>query len=121
LLTLNNKGNFAISPCNTTPIEFSSCKGRKVKGPFSGGDITSDGGVVLLSQMDRKLKPTQRYAQVITGPRVKRRCEHSTLTLLRQRIYSLCLGYEDLNDHDTMRRDIGFQTAVVRDRDLASA
>jgi len=107
--------------CNTTPIEFSSCKGRKVKGQFSGGAITSDGGVMLLSQMDRKIQLAQRLAQVITDPRVKKRCEHSTLSLLRQRIYSLCLGYEDLNDHDTMRKDIGFQTAVVRDRDLASA
>ena len=107
--------------CNTIPIDFSTCKGRKVKGQFSGGDITSDGGVMLLHQVDKKLKLTRHLARVINDPRVKKQCDHSTLSLLRQRIYGLCLGYEDLNDHDTLRKDIALQTAVVRDRDLASA
>ena len=107
--------------CNTTRIEFSTCKGRKVNGQFNGGDITSDGGVMMLSQVDKKLQLTKRLARVVTDPRVKKRCDHSTLNLLRQRIYGLCLGYEDLNDHDTIRKDIGLQTAVSSDRDLASA
>jgi len=110
-----------MTVCNTKQLEFSICKGRKIKGQFSGGDITSDGGVMLLSQIDKKLHLTKRLSLVINDPRVKKRCDHSTLSLLRQRIYGLCLGYEDLNDHDTMRKDIGLQTAVARDSDLASA
>lgn len=110
-----------MTVCNTIPIDFSTCKGRKVKGQFNGGDITSDGGVMLLSQVDKKLKLTSRLSRVMNDPRVKKRCDHSTLSLLQQRIYGLCLGYEDLNDHDTMRKDIGLQTAVSRDSDLASA
>ena len=110
-----------MTVCNTKQLAFSTCKGRKIKGQFSGGDITSDGGVMLLSQIDKKLHLTKRLSQVVNDPRVKKRCDHSTLSLLRQRIYGLCLGYEDLNDHDTMRKDIGLQTAVARDSDLASA
>jgi hypothetical protein len=110
-----------MTKCNTNQLHFSTCKGRKVKGQFSGGDITSDGGVMLLSQMDKHLKLTQQLAQAVNDPRIKKRCDHSTLNLLRQRIYGLCLGYEDLNDHNTMRKDIALQTAVVRDDDLASA
>ncbi len=64
---------------------------------------------------------TQRLVKVIEDPRVKRRCDRSLLSLLRQRIYGLCLGYEDLKDHDTLRKDIALQTAVCRDTDLASS
>ena len=110
-----------MTNCNTNRVEFSTNKGRKIQGQFNGGDITSDGGVMLLSQVDKKLQLTKRLARVINDPRVKKRCDHSTLSLIRQRIYALCLGYEDLNDHDTMRKDIAFQTAVARDSDLASA
>jgi hypothetical protein len=110
-----------MTVCNTTQFKFSTCKGRKVNGQFTGGDITSDGGVMLLSQVDKKLQLTKRLARVVNDPRVKWRCDHSVLYLLRQRIYGLCLGYEDLNDHDTIRKDIGLQTAVSSDRDLASA
>ena len=110
-----------MTNCNTKMIEFSSSKGRKVQGQFNGGDITSDGGVMLLSQVDKQLKLTKRLSQTIDDPRVKRRCDHSLLSLLRQRIYGLCLGYEDLNDHDTLRTDVALQTAVARDTDLASS
>jgi len=121
LVKLKNKGDFAMTVCNTNLIEFSSSKGRKIHGQFKGGDITSDGGVMLLTQVDNKLKLTRRLGKVIEDPRVKRRCDHSLLSVLRQRIYGLCLGYEDLNDHDTLRKDIGLQTAVCRDTDLASS
>jgi hypothetical protein len=110
-----------MTKCNIDHLDLSTCKGRKVNGKFSGGDITSDGGVMLLSQIDKKMKLTKRLAQVVHDPRVKRRCDHSTLNLLRQRIYSLCLGYEDLNDHNGIRKDIALQTAAGCDSELASA
>ncbi|NIP26993.1 MAG: IS1380 family transposase, partial [Phycisphaerae bacterium] len=110
-----------MTVCTTTSIRFSSSKGRKVEGGFNGGDITSDGGVMLLSQMDKQIKLTNHLSKVIVDSRVKKRCDHSLLSLLRQRIYGICLGYEDLNDHDTLRKDIGLQTAVARDTDLASS
>ena len=47
---------------STTPLEFASCKRRKVKADFGGGEITSDAGVMLQSEIDKKLKLTQRIA-----------------------------------------------------------
>jgi hypothetical protein len=64
---------------------------------------------------------TKAVAQALEDGRRKKSCRHSLLSLLRQRIYGLCLGYEDLNDHDVLRQDIGLQTAVERDEALASA
>jgi hypothetical protein len=92
-----------------------------VEASFQGGDITSDGGVLLLQQVDRRLGLTEAIAQVLQDPRRRASCEHDLLSLLRQRVYGLALGYEDLNDHSDLRRDLALQTAVGRDTELASA
>lgn len=103
------------------PVQFSSCKRRQVVADFSGGDITSNGGVVLLRELDRRLKLTESVNRCIADPRRKGACEHSQLALLKQRIYALALGYEDLNDHTSLRLDGAVQTAVDSDKRLASA
>jgi hypothetical protein len=92
-----------------------------VEASFRGGDITSDGGVLLLQQADRRLGLTEAIARVLRDPRRRASCDHDLVSLLRQRVYGLALGYEDLNDHATLRRDLAIQTAVGRDTDLASA
>ena len=102
-------------------LEFPGCKGRKVEVEFSGGDVTSDGGVLLLRQADRRLGLTARMAKAVDDPRNPALCDHSQLSMLRQRVYGLALGYEDLNDHATLRVDPAIQTAVERDTDLASS
>lgn len=109
-----------MTVCTTQSIEFTRCKRRKVVGDFSGGEITSDAGVLLLSEVDRRLRLTERIAPKFDDPRCKGKCDHSMRDLLRQRIYALALGYEDLNDHATLRKDTALQTAVGRDTDLAS-
>ncbi len=101
-------------------IEFTSCKRRKVQADFGGGEITSDAGVMLLSEADKKLKLTERIAPNLYDPRCPGKCDHSMLDLLRQRVYAIALGYEDLNDHDTLRKDTALQTAVGRDSTLGS-
>ena len=106
--------------CNTTKIEFSGLKRRKIEADFSGGAITSDGGVLLLRSVDRRLRLTERVAEQIVDPRDPDKIQHQVVDLLRQRIYGLACGYEDLNDHDTLRGDIAFQTAVDKDRVLGS-
>src|SRR5208282_3261585 len=58
---------------------------------------------------------------VLPDPRAPERIEHPLLSLVRQRIYGLAQGYEDLNDHDTLRHDLVWQTAVERDQVLASS
>jgi len=86
-----------------------------------GGDVTSDGGSLLLRQVDRRLGLTAKVSQALRDSRRKASCEHNVRSLLRQRVYGLALGHEDVNDHELLRRDPALQTAVDRDRLLASS
>ncbi len=110
-----------MTNCNTNSIEFTRCKRRKVQANFSGGEITSDAGVMLLHQVDKIINLTDRIAATANDPRNKKKITHSIRDMLRQRVYSLALGYEDLNDHDALRKDTAIQTAVGKDEDLASS
>lgn len=110
-----------MTVCTIPKVEYTRYKRRKVEAQFIGGDITSDGGVMLLREVDKKLNLTERIASVFKDPRCKNKIQHDLLAILRQRVYSIALGYEDLNDHDTLRKDKAVQTAVERDSDLASA
>ncbi len=107
--------------CSRDQLEFPGCKGRKVESDFSGGNVTSDGGLLLLRQADRRLGLTSSVARLLADPRRQASCEHTSLSMLRQRVYGLAAGYEDLNDHDTLRRDLAWQTAVERDKPAASS
>ena len=102
-------------------LDFPGCKGRRVEAEFSGGDVTSDGGVLLLRQADRRLGLTAAAAKLLDDPRRQASCDHDLLSMLRQRVYGLALGYEDLNDHDALRSDPAIQTSVDKDTALASA
>ena len=81
-----------MTKCNTRTIDFSTCKSRLVQAYFSGGDITSDGGVVLLREIDRRLKLTESIAHRFTDRRKKKQVRHDHLSLIRQRVYGICLG-----------------------------
>jgi len=107
--------------CNATQLEFAPFKRRQVNGEFSGGDVSSDGGVLLLRQLERRLGLLQRAASVLSDPRDPERIRHSVVDMMKQRVFALCQGYEDLNDHGELRRDVLLQTAVERDTPLASA
>jgi hypothetical protein len=110
-----------MTECKQISFGFPTCKSRKVLADFKGGDVTSDGGVLLLRQVDRKLGLTRRLSEILKDARSKGHCDHDQLRLLRQRIYALALGYEDVNDHSTLRKDTALQTAVEASEDLASA
>lgn len=107
--------------CNLELFHFPAVKKRAVSASFTGGDVTSDGGVALLRQTDRRIGLTKALASVLPDPRDPERIAHPLLSLIRQRLYGLAQGYEDLNDHDTLRQDLAWQTAVERDRPLASS
>jgi hypothetical protein len=109
-----------VTNCTATKIEFPVFKRRKIEAQFSGGAITSDGGVLLLRSIDQRLKLTEQVAALISDPRDPDKIQHQVVDLLRQRVYGLACGYEDLNDHDTLRNDIAFQTAVEKDQVLGS-
>src|ERR1039457_3346216 len=106
--------------CNPELFHFPAVKKRALCASFSGGDVTSDGGLPLLRQLDRRLGLTKALAQVLPDPRDPALIEHSQLALLRQRLYGLCHGYEDLNDHDTLRHDPALPNAVGKNKPLAS-
>jgi hypothetical protein len=110
-----------VTKCNLPTVSFPSCKRRTVAAHFGGGSVSSDGGVLLLRQADRRLGLTAGVASLLEDRRRQASCQHETLSLLRQRVYALALGYEDLNDHATLRTDPGLQTAVERDEALASS
>jgi hypothetical protein len=107
--------------CTDAKIEFGRFGRRLIEADFSGGDLSSDGGLLLLRQIDQHLGVSRAAAAVIPDPRDPTRIEHSLRDLLAQRLYGLCCGYEDLNDHKTLRDDVLMQTAVGREEPLASA
>jgi hypothetical protein len=102
-------------------IDFGQLGRRKVEGRFDGGSMTSDGGVMLLGEVDRRLGLTSAAARCIADPRNPMLITHEVRDMLRQRVYGLALGWEDLNDHGALRCDVAMQTAVGVDREVASA
>lgn len=104
-----------MTECYQSSFKFPACKSRKIHVDFNGGEVTSDAGVLLIRQADRKLRLTEEIRRLLNDPRRQASCDHHQLELLRQRIYGLALGYEDLNDHETLRKDIALQTAAGTD------
>ena len=98
--------------CTRTQMEFKGLGRRKVVAAFDGGHISSDGGALLLRETDSRLGITRQLAACFTDHRAPERIEHSVLEMLRQRIYGIALGYEDLNDHDDLMRDPLFALAL---------
>ena len=110
-----------MTNCTPHQLEFPWFKHRKIEASFSGGHVSSDaGGCLLLRKVDRRLGLLRQVERVLSDPRRQASCEHSLLSMLRQRVYGLTLGYEDLNDHDRLRKDLALQTATERNTDLAS-
>ncbi len=105
----------------TSKVEFDQLGRRVVEGRFDGGSMTSDAGVMLLGATDRKLGLMQAAARCIADPRSPLLITHGVVDMLRQRVYGLALGWEDLNDHGALRQDVAMQTAVGVDREVASA
>ena len=91
--------------CTTDALQFQAVGGRAVRARFDGGALTSDGGAVLLREVDRATGILRRFAGCFTDARDPARVTHPVAALVRQRVYGLALGYEDLNDHDRLRRD----------------
>ncbi len=110
-----------MTNCTQDWFEFPRVNGRMVAANFQGGEITSDGGVLLLRQADRLLGLSEAVAFALRDPRRQASCDHDLTSLVRQRLYAIGLGYEDLNDHEALRQDVAMQTAVERDQVLASA
>jgi len=94
-------------PTECTPdfFGFEPVEGREVVAAFDGGVITSDGGALLLGATDRAIGMMDRFALCFHDERRQDLIEHEIVTLVGQRVFGIALGYEDLNDHDDLRRD----------------
>jgi len=91
--------------CMPGALAFQGVAGREVVARFDGGTLTSDGGAVLLREADRATNLLGQFAACFTDHRDPTRVTHPVASLVRQRVYGLALGYEDLNDHDALRHD----------------
>ena len=95
----------SATDCKNQPLLFQDLGTRQVVADFSGGTLSSDAGVLLLRQVDRGLGVSRNLAGCFYDLRDKTFVVHELEQLLSQRLYGLALGYEDINDHQTLRLD----------------
>lgn len=94
-----------MTECIKQEFKFQGLNNRNVVGSFDGGNITSDGGSILLRDLEIGRGIIQQFSECFTDYRDSRYIEHTVYELLRRRIFGIALGYEDLNDHDQLRND----------------
>jgi hypothetical protein len=91
--------------CISDQLEFEGFNGRKVVAAFDGGSIASDAGALLVRHTDKAIGLFDRVAACFVDRRDGDCTVHSVRTLVAQRITAIALGYEDVDDHDTLRHD----------------
>jgi hypothetical protein len=121
----------SVDDAGSTYLDFPLLGSRQVLASFDGGDISSDGGSLLLRKTEELTSIIRQFAACFTDHRNPELIEHSLEHLVAQRVYALALGYEDLNDHDDLRHDPLLATVVgkqdptgqsrVRQRDKGKA
>ena len=94
-----------MTECTQPSFSFAEHGRRQVVARFDGGTISSDGGAVLLRQLEQRTGIVRKFADCFHDYRQPAQVEHSVPELVAQRVYGLALGYEDLNDHDQLRSD----------------
>ena len=90
-------------------LSFSFYRHRPIRADFSGGQITSDAGLLPLRAFDHRHGLTRGLLQCVCDSREEERVRHSALSLFRQRLYQIIAGYEDANDANRLRHDPAFQ------------
>ena len=94
-----------MTDCTSSQMKFKGFGRRRVVGAFDGGRITSDGGVLLVREVAEGSGLIGKFASCFTDHRDAALIEHTVESLIAQRVLGLACGYEDLNDHDTLRDD----------------
>ena len=89
--------------CTSSSYDFGRVSQRKLLADFSGGDLTSDGGLLLIREIDKLYRISERLSECFTDHREASRVQHDLKTLIAQRLYGLVQGYEDVNDHGLFR------------------
>ena len=104
-----------MTECTQSGFGFEASGSREIVARFDGGTISSDGGAFLLRQTDKRLNLLPRLAECFLDDRNQDLIEHSVLEMVSQRVYGLALGYEDLNDHEQLRKDPVFGILAGRE------
>ncbi len=91
---------------------LSPVAGKPVHAAFDGGRLTSNAGVLLLAEIDRRLGICERMARCIKDPRAPERFQHTLAEMIRFRALLIATGYADVNDCDVLRNDPAFKMAV---------
>ena len=94
-----------MTQCIQERFAFTVHFSRRVEAEFSAGQVSSDGGALLLREVDRRVQLLRRLTGCFQDGRSPLLVKHQLSEMLAQRIYGMALGYEDLNDHDELRRD----------------
>jgi hypothetical protein len=94
-----------MTECSQETFAFTAHFSRRVETGFTAGQISSDGGALLLREVDLKIRLLDRLTGCFSDGRSGFRIQHQMSEMLAQRIYGLALGYEDLNDHQQLRND----------------
>ena len=104
-----------MTECNQSGFGFEASGKREIVARFDGGTISSDGGAFLLRQTDRRLNLLPRLSDCFLDGRNQHLIEHTVAEMLAQRVYGIALGYEDLNDHEQLRKDPVFGILAGRE------
>jgi hypothetical protein len=104
-----------MTECNQSGFGFEASGKREIVARFDGGTISSDGGAFLLRQTDKRLNLLPRLSDCFLDGRNQQLIEHTVAEMLAQRVYGIALGYEDLNDHEQLRKDPVFGILAGRE------
>ena len=109
--------------CSTGKLQLPRLNGKKLELNFDGGKISSDGGLLVASLLDKKLNITSDISRALSpfDSRNKFKVKHKVINMLRQRIYGIVSGNEDLNDHNDLRKDEILKTLLGENSDLAGS
>lgn len=102
---LGRGDNFMLTECNQQSFEFHPLIERRVVGRVGTGGITTNAGGLLLREVEKRTGMISCFAGCFRDHRAPGQVEHTVKEPTRQRVYGLGLGYEDLNDHEQLRRD----------------
>jgi len=108
---------------STLELSFPAIRSKTIVGRFDGGEVTSDAGVMLIREADRKMGLSERMAEAATDRRQHGKVTHTIEEMIRERVYAICLGYEDANDLDLLGSDPALKSACGKlpsENDLAS-
>lgn len=101
-----------MTHCSRDTMRLSGLGTRRVEADFAGGRLTSDAGLLLLREVARRTGLIDAISACMPDPRAPERIEHEQSAMIGQRIFAIAAGYEDLNDHETMRHDPALQLSV---------